>query len=120
MQEVLWCELTPMKPQLRKLVLVAGLGAGGGIAFLLVCLVLGIGQPDLYGNRGMIGTWVAWLISPAGWLLDSAAEHKLIRSDNVLVGLGVMFAYTAMVGAIVALVAYQLRRLIGNAVLHKR
>ena len=41
-----------MKPQLRKLVLVAGLGASGGIAFLFVCFVLGIDQPDLYGNRG--------------------------------------------------------------------
>ena len=109
-----------MKPQLRKLVLVAGLGAGGGIAFLFVCFVLGIGQPDLYGNRGMIGTWVARLIAPVGWLIDSAVRHHLIRSDNVLFGLGVMFAYTALVGAIVALVAYQLRRLIGSVFPDKR
>ena len=109
-----------MKPQLRKLVLVAGLGASGGIAFLFVCFVLGIGQPDLYGNRGMIGTWVARLIAPVGWLIDSAVRHHLIRSDNVLFGLGVMFAYTALVGAIVALVAYQLRRLIGSVFPDKR
>ncbi len=109
-----------MNPQLRKALTVASLGAAGGIAFVFACFVLGIGRPDPNGDRGGIGNFVDWLYTPCAWLGDWAIKHQLIRSDNVLVGLAVMFAYSALVGGIVALAVYQLRRLIGNAVPHKR
>jgi hypothetical protein len=109
-----------MNPKLRRTLFVAGLGAAGGFAFLFLCLVLGIGQPDLYGNRGTIGTCVFSFLKPCMWFGDWAVKHKLFRSDNVVVGLAVMFAYSAFVGAIVALSWYQMRRWLLAAVSPKQ
>lgn len=109
-----------MNPQLRKALTVASLGAAGGVTFVFACFVLGVGRPDPNGNRGSIGNFVAWLYTPCAWLGDWAIKHQLFASDNVLIGLVVMFAYSAFVGATVAFVAYQLRRLIGSVVPHKR
>jgi hypothetical protein len=109
-----------MNPRLRRTLFVTGLGAAGGVAFLFLCLVLGIGQPDLYGNRGTIGTCVFWFFKPCMWFGDWAVRQKVFRSDNVLVGLAVMFAYSALVGAIVALACYRIRRLLLTAVAPKQ
>lgn len=109
-----------MNPQLRKTLYVVGLGAAGGFAFLFICLVLGIGQPDLYGNRGTIGTCVFWFLKPCMWFGDWAVKHQFFRSDNVLVGLVIMFTYTALVGGVVALAWYHARRLLVASVFHKQ
>ena len=53
-------------------------------------------------------------------MLDWAVKRKLISSENMLIGLAVMFAYSAFVGTIVTLTWYHIRRLVVTAVPQKR
>ena len=99
-----------MNPQLRKALIVASLGAAGGIGVLFACFVLGIGRPTPNGDRGIIGSGLVWFLTPCAWLGDWAIKRQLISSDNMLVGLAVMFAYSALTGAIVALACHYLWR----------
>ena len=100
-----------VKTLLKRIVLVAVLGAGCGFAFgFLQVFVLGPWMSSGREQQGGMRAFFEWLNRPQGYLQDWLTRNDLVAADNMFVGLLFYFLYWMTLGAVLALVIDFIRR----------